>query len=158
MGFVTIARDGVYFLMEPWSDLEKRTFDICEMEMITYDFAFKYTPLIVPSHFERQNFEIVGREDNEAVRWAMAGNKSGKGAMVHGVKSVLCSQVQHSFLITHIRVATEDNIMADALSRGDLDTFLVEALKLELPLYRMRLSPEQRSTVAYAHAKAAFKE
>ena len=158
MGFVTIAKDGVYFLMEPWSDLEKRTFDICEMEMITYDFAFKYTPLIAPSHFERQNFEIVGREDNEAVRWAMAGNKSGKGAMVHGVKSVLCSQVQHSFLITHIRVPTEDNIMADALSRGELEIFLAEALKLGLPLYRMRLSPEQRSTVAYAHAKAAFKE
>jgi hypothetical protein len=35
MGFVTIAKDGVYFLMEPWTDIEKRTFDICEMEMIT---------------------------------------------------------------------------------------------------------------------------
>jgi hypothetical protein len=71
------------------------------MEMITYDIAFKYTPLIAPSHFERQNFEIVGREDNKAVRWAMEGHKSGKGAMVHGVKSVLCSQVQHSFLIEY---------------------------------------------------------
>ena len=88
----------------------------------------------------------------------MAGNKSGKGAMVHGVKSVLCYQVQHSFLITHFRVATEDNIMADALSRGELEIFLAEALKLGLPLYRMRLSPEQRSTIAYAHAKAAFKK
>jgi hypothetical protein len=106
MGFVTIAKDGIYFLMEPWSDLKKNTFDICEMEMITYDFAFKYTLLIVPKHFERQNFEIVGREDNEAVRWAMEGHKSGKGAMVHGVKSALCSQVQYSFMITRIRVAT----------------------------------------------------
>jgi hypothetical protein len=48
--------------------------------------------------------------------------------------------------------------MADALSRGGLETFLAEALKLGLPLYRMRLSPEQRSTIAYAHAKSVFQE
>jgi hypothetical protein len=48
--------------------------------------------------------------------------------------------------------------MADALSRGELEIFLAEALKLGLPLYRMRLSPEQRSTIAYARAKAAFQK
>jgi hypothetical protein len=48
--------------------------------------------------------------------------------------------------------------MADALSRGGLETFLAEALKLGLPLYRMRLTPEQRSTIAYAHAKSVFQE
>jgi hypothetical protein len=158
MGFCTIAEDAIYFLMEPWTDEEKSTFDICEMEMITYDFAFKYTPRVAPDHFARQRFEIVGREDNEAVRWALEGNKSDKGAMIHGVKSVLCSQVQHSFLITHIRVATEDNIMADALSRGELTSFLAEALKLGKKLIRMRLTPEQRSTDAYARAKAAFQK
>jgi hypothetical protein len=158
MGFCTITPDAIYFCMEEWSDEEKATFDIAELEMITYDFAFKYTPCVIPEHFARRRFQTVGRGDNEVVRNALEGNKSRKGAIIHGVKSIMCSQVRHSFLIAHIRVATEDNILADALSRGELAAFLQEALQVRSKLVRLRLSPEQRSTADYARAKRLFSE
>ena len=102
----------------------------------------------------------LGRVDNEGVRHALQGQRSKKGMLDLGIKSILCSQVRHHFVRTRarqshaeVRVSTTDNVLADPLSRGDIAAFMAAAAPMKLELVRMRLTKAQRSTTHYAEAK-----
>jgi hypothetical protein len=123
--------------------------------MIAYDMAYKFTPKIAPEYLARKRMAL-GRVDNEGVRHALQGQRSKKGILDLGIKSILCSQVRHHFVLEHVRVSTTDNVLADPLSRGDIAAFMAAAAPMELELVRMRLSPAQRSTTHYAEARALF--
>ena len=73
------------------------------------------------------------------------------------VKSLLHLQVQYSFKLRCIRVTSEDNVLADALSRNALLDFLREAKKMGLTPVRLKLSEQQRSTARFAAAKSELK-
>jgi hypothetical protein len=87
---------------------------------------------------------------------ALINHAAGKGVIDYCLAGVLRSQVRHHFHLFTVRVATKDNIFADALSRGDLPGFLEALSHSGNQPIRLRLSAAQRSTAAYAAVKAAF--
>ena len=137
-----------------WTDDERGTFDIADFEGIALDFAYRYFPRVVPEAFARKRF--VGRVDNENVEYAVRSSSTKKGVLSLVIKNLMSSQVQHSFSLTISRVSSADNVLADALSRGDLDVFLGLAQDLQLTPVRVILSPSQRSTQGYADVKADY--
>jgi hypothetical protein len=100
MGFCTVVANKLYFLSEEWIDEERATFDITDFEMIAYDYdmAYKFTPIIAPEYFARMRLAL-GRVENEGVRHALQGQRSKKGVLDLGTKSILCSQVRHHFVL-----------------------------------------------------------
>ena len=154
LGAVLFTEDKAYYLYEEWTEEEKATFDIAELESIAYDMAFKFFPAVAPSHFARKR--LVGRIDSEVARFAFKGLRTSKGVIDYCLAGVLRSQVRHHFHLFTVRVATKDNIFADALSRGDLPGFLEALSHSGKQPIRLRLSAAQRSTAAYAAVKAAF--
>jgi hypothetical protein len=154
LGAVLFTATKVYFLHEEWTDEEKADFDIAELEAMAYDMAFKFFPAVAPEHFARK--QLVGRIDSEVARFAFQGRRTSKGVIDLCLTGLLRSQVRHHFHLHTLRVATDDNIFADALSRGDLETFIMALAHTGKQLIRLRLSASQRSTAAYKAAKAAF--
>ena len=117
--------------------------------------AFRFFPAVVPELFARKR--LVGRIDSEVARFAFQGLKTSKGVIDFCLAGILRSQVRHHFHLFTVRVATKDNIFADALSRGDLEGFIDALMSSGKQPIRVRLSDLQRSTAAYAAVKAAFK-
>ena len=154
LGAVLFTADKVYYLHEEWTAEEKTLFDIAELESIAYDMAFKFFPAVAPEHFARK--QLVGRIDSEVARFAIQGRSTSKGVIDLCLAGLLRSQVRHHFQLHTVRVATDDNIFADALSRGDLEKFIIALAHTGKQLVRLRLSGSQRSTAAYKAAKAAF--
>ena len=154
LGAVLFTADKIFYLQEEWTDEEKALFDIAELEAMAYDMAFKFFPAVVPEHFARK--QLVGRIDSEVARFAFTGRNTKKGVIDLCLTGLLRSQVRHHFHLHTVRVATDDNIFADDLSRGDLEGFIMALAHTGKQLVRLRLSDSQRSTAAYKAAKAAF--
>jgi len=153
-GACVIVGSKIYYMYDEWTDDERETFDIADFEGIALDFAYRYFPRVVPEAFARKRF--VGRVDNENVEYAVRHSSTKKGVLSLVIKNLMSSQVQHSFSFTVSRVSSADNILADALSRGDLDVFIGLAQDLQLTPVRVILSPSQRSTQCYADVKADY--
>ena len=124
------------------------------LEAMAYDMAFKFFPAVAPEHFARK--QLDGRIDSEVARFAFQGRRTSKGVIDLCLTGLLRSQVRHHFHLHTLRVATDDNVFADALSRGDLETFIMALAHTGKQLIRLQLSASQRSTAAYKAAKAAF--
>ena len=154
LGAVLFTDDKVFFMHEAWTDEEKALFNIAELEAMAYDMAFKFFPAVAPEHFARK--QLVGRIDSEVARFAFQGLRTAQGVIALCLTGLLRSQVRHHFHLHTLRVATDDNIYADALSRGDLEGFIMALAHTGKQLIHLRLSASQRSTAAYKAAKAAF--
>jgi hypothetical protein len=139
-----------------WTDRERRIFDIADFEAIAYDFTYSFFPRVIPAAFARKR--IVGRVDNENVEHAIRGNRTSKGVLNLVIKNLLLSQVQHHFMLTVTRVSTQDNELADALSRGAITEFLRIAHSLGLEPVRVQLTVSQRSLRRYEDAKSDFSD
>ena len=155
LGACIILDDKIYFLYEPWTDEEKEIFDIAEFEGIALEMACRYFPAVAPLAFARK--KMLARVDNTNVEGGVIKMDSTKGVTMLVVKSLLHLQVQYSFKLRCVRVTSEDNVLADALSRDDLESFLREAKLMGLTPIRIQLSEQQRSTARFAAAKSELK-
>jgi hypothetical protein len=155
LGACIILEDKIYFLYEAWTDEEKKIFDIADLEGIALEMACRYFPAVAPLAFARK--KMLARVDNTNVEGGVIKMDSSKGVTMLVVKSLLHLQVQYSFKLRCIRVTSEDNVLADALSRNALLDFLREAKKMGLTPVRLKLSEQQRSTARFAAAKSELK-
>jgi hypothetical protein len=78
-GAVLFTEDKAYYLYEKWTDEERSTFDIAELESIAYGMAFRFFPAVAPAHFARK--QMVGRIDSKVARFAFQGLKTSKGVI-----------------------------------------------------------------------------
>ena len=102
--------------------------------------ACRYFPAVAPLAFARKN--MPARVDNTNVEGGAIKMGSTNGVTMLVVKSLLHLPVQYSFKLRCVRVTSEDNVLADALSRDDLESFLREAKLMGLIPTRIQL-PEQ---------------
>jgi len=155
LGACIILDDKIYFLYEAWTDDEKEIFDIADFEGIALEMACRYFPAVAPRAFARKR--MLARVDNTNVEGGVIKMDSTKGVTMLVVKSLLHLQVQYSFKLRCVRVTSEDNVLADALSRNALEDFLREAELMGLTPVRLKLTEQQRSTARFAAAKSELK-
>ena len=142
-GSILLAK--LFYVHDRWSAAEVAAFSINTLEGFTKD-AVATRMLQQAKHMGISITHLQSYVDNSTAENVAERGRTQSDAMSELQKRRIERNLEWGVFETTERIASADNVVADLLSRGDIEDALRFAQEAGIPAYRLRLTPEQRDT------------